>query len=136
MVRSQEAELKIGAFARAAGVGVETVRYYQRLGLLPVPVRDGGIRRYGADELKRLRFIRSAQRAGFTLEEARELLTLDAHDDRSRAQALARDRIAALDAKIAQLQDARRALARLAADCASGKGGACPIIATFERSDA
>lgn len=132
MVRSQEANLAIGAFAKAAGVGVETVRYYQRLGLLPVPASGAGIRRYGPDDLKRLRFIRSAQRAGFTLEEARELLTLDARDDRARAQELARDRIAALDARIAQLNGARQALARLAADCASGKGTACPIIATFE----
>ena len=132
MVRSQDAGLTIGAFAKAAEVGVETVRYYQRLGLIPVPPGGGGVRRYDADDLKRLRFIRSAQRAGFTLEEARELLTLDARDDRVRAQELARERIAALDAKIGQLSEARQALTRLAAECASGQGSKCPIIATFE----
>ena len=81
--------LTIGTLASEGGVGVETIRYYQRRGLLETPARAdlyGGIRRYGEDDLRRLRFIRSAQAAGFTLEQIAELLALDATDDRARAR--------------------------------------------------
>ena len=122
----------IGKLATAGGVGVETVRYYQRRGLLRVPERGGGIRRYGDDDIVRLRFIRSAQAAGFTLDEIAELLALDASTDRARARDLARHRIAALDAKIAELTAARSALTKLARDCAASGDGPCPIIAAFE----
>jgi len=123
----------IGGLARAAGVGVETVRYYQRRGLLPEPARPPGeIRRYGEADVKRLRFIRSAQAAGFTLSEIGELLALDAADDRARARALAQARVAALDAKIAELGRARDALAALATACAGRRGGACPILTAFD----
>ena len=126
------ASLTIGSLARQGGVGVETIRYYQRRGLLPTPRRGNGARRYGAEELKRLRFIRSAQAAGFTLEEVGELLALDASQDRARARALAKARIAALDAKIVELGRARDALKRLARDCSTNSRGPCPIIAAFE----
>jgi len=123
----------IGGLAHAAGVGVETVRYYQRRGLLPEPARPPGeIRRYGEADVKRLKFIRSAQAAGFTLSEIGELLALDAADDRARARALAQARVAALDAKIAELGRAREALAALATACASRRGGACPILTAFD----
>ena len=128
--------MSISQLARNAGVGVETVRYYQRRGLLPDPQPQktgvSGIRHYGADEVRRLRFIRTAQAAGFTLEEIAELLHLDSTDDRPRAREMARTRIAALDAKIAELQRARQALSKLAEDCAAGGKGPCPIIASFE----
>lgn len=134
MVRSQEVKpLTIGGLAEAGGVGVETVRFYQRRGLLEAPPRDGGIRRYGAEDVRRLRFIRQAQGAGFTLEEIRELLELDAGEDRGRARELALERIEALGAKIAELERARDALVRLAGECAQGGGGSCPILASFER---
>lgn len=131
----------IAGLAREGGVGVETVRYYQRRGLLPVPERrgpngSGGVRRYGDEDARRLRFIRSAQTAGFTLEEIAELLELDATADRARAREMARGRIAALDAKIADLVAARDALTRLAADCGSGGSGPCPIITAFEDATA
>ncbi|MGZ8336542.1 MAG: MerR family transcriptional regulator, partial [Allosphingosinicella sp.] len=87
--------LTIARLAAAAEVGVETVRYYQRRGLLDVPPRLGTIRRYGLDDLRRLRFIRRAQAAGFTLEEISELLALDATDDRARVREMATGRIAA-----------------------------------------
>ena len=136
MVQSQELSMTIGTLASAVGVGVETVRYYQRRGLLDTPKRDGGggtgVRRYGTEDLRRLRFIRSAQASGFTLEQIAELLQLDASEDRPRARALACERIAALDEKISQLTAARDALARLARDCADLDGGRCPIIAAFE----
>jgi MerR family mercuric resistance operon transcriptional regulator len=126
-------DVTIGGLAEAGGVGVETIRYYQRRGLFPVPRSMGGIRRYGMAELRRLKFIRAAQTAGFTLEEIGELLALDAGHDHGRARALAHERIRALDAKIAQLEQARDALKRLARDCARSKGP-CPIITAFERS--
>jgi MerR family mercuric resistance operon transcriptional regulator len=123
----------IGGLAKSAGVGVETVRYYQRRGLLPEPVRPPGeVRRYGEEDVRRLRFIRSAQAAGFTLVEIGELLALDAADDRARARELARSRVAALDARIAELREARDALAGLATACAKKKGGACPILRAFD----
>jgi MerR family mercuric resistance operon transcriptional regulator len=135
MVRNQAKNSDtIGGLARAAGVGVETVRYYQRRGLLPEPARPHGeIRRYGAEDLRRLRFIRSAQAAGFTLQEIKQLLDLDASDDRARARELAAVRVAALDAKIVELKEARDALAALAAACAKKGRGPCPILSAFDR---
>ncbi|HEY0115372.1 MAG TPA: MerR family transcriptional regulator, partial [Allosphingosinicella sp.] len=84
--------LAIGKLASAGGVGVETIRFYQRKGLMEQPTRAGAIRRYGHEDVRRLRFIRQAQTAGFTLQEIRELLELDAADDRSRARELAEAR--------------------------------------------
>jgi MerR family transcriptional regulator, mercuric resistance operon regulatory protein len=134
MVRDQAKNSDtIGGLAKAAGVGVETVRYYQRRGLLPEPARPPGeIRRYGETDLKRLRFIRRAQAAGFTLEEIGELLALDRTDDRARVRDLAGERVAALDARIAELKRARAALDRLRSTCASGNAGPCPIIEAFD----
>lgn len=124
--------LTIGKLATAGGVGVETIRFYQRRGLLETPTRDEGIRRYGSDDVRRLKFIRQAQAAGFTLEKIKELLLLDASDDRPRVRELAKERISALDAKIDELKQARDALKRLAHECGSGSAGPCPILASFE----
>jgi len=125
--------LTIARLADEGGVGVETVRYYQRRGLLPEPDRlDGGVRRYGEPEVKRLRFIRAAQTAGFTLEEIGELLTLDARDDRAQARARARARVAALEEKPAVRQAARAALGGLADQCGAGGKGPCPILTACE----
>lgn len=124
--------MRIGELAQAGGVGVETVRFYQRKGLLATPARDGGVRRYASEDARRLRFIRQAQAAGFTLAEIGELLELDAGEDRSRARELARKRIVALDAKIAEMALARDALERLALECGGGGSGPCPILKAFE----
>jgi MerR family mercuric resistance operon transcriptional regulator len=133
MVQSQEAEaLTIGGLAAAGGVGVETVRFYQRKGLLQTPTRQTGIRRYGREDVRRLRFIKQAQTAGFTLAEVKELLELDAGEDRPRARELAAVRLEALAAKIAELRRARDALQRLARECAEGSTGRCPILASFD----
>jgi len=126
--------MTISGLARAGGVGVETVRFYQRKGLLGTPERagGGGVRRYGDEDVRRLRFIRSAQGAGFTLDQIGELLRLDAGEDRARARELAAGRLAALDRKIAELQEARDALRRLASACHASDEGPCPIISAFE----
>lgn len=129
--------LTISELGKAAGVGVETVRFYQRRGLLsdPRPSRSGGAagrRHYGDDDVRRLRFVRSAQRAGFTLDEIARLIALDRDNDRATAQIMARERIAALDMRIAELETSRDALARLARACAGGTTGPCPILAAFD----
>ena len=124
--------MTIGKLAAAGGVGVETVRFYQRRGLLAEPDRNGGVRRYDQTDLNRLRFIRSAQAGGFTLAEIAELLALDATEDRARARELANKCIGEIDERIAALKTARKSLRRLADECADGAEGRCPIIAAFE----
>jgi MerR family transcriptional regulator, mercuric resistance operon regulatory protein len=124
--------LSIGKLAAAAGVGVETVRYYQRRGLLGMPARSDGVRRYGSNDVSRLRFIRQAQGSGFTLTEIQELLDLDSTDDRERARELALARLESLDQKIANLEATREVLRRVAAACSSEGAGPCPIIESFK----
>lgn len=125
--------LRISELARAGGVGVETVRFYQRRGLLAAHLGPAaGGRHYGSDDVRRLRYIRQAQVAGFSLAEIATLIDLDRNDDRPRARAMARERLAALDAQIAQLTEARAALSKLARDCARGEAGPCPILAAFD----
>jgi MerR family mercuric resistance operon transcriptional regulator len=124
-------DMTIGKFAAAGGVGVETIRFYQRKGILKTPKRLEGGRRYGAEDVRRLKFIRQAQTAGFTLEEIRELLELDAGDDRERAREAAKARLIALETRIAELNRTREALQRLVAECSSGKSGPCPILQSF-----
>ena len=123
--------MTIGKLAAAGGVGVETVRFYQRRGLLAEPDRNGGVRRYDQADLSHLRFIRAAQSGGFTLNEIAELLALDATEERSRARELANKRIKEIDEKIAALKNARQSLRRLADECADGQDGRCPIINAF-----
>lgn len=125
--------MRISELASGGEVGVETVRFYQRKGLLAVPRGDAPAgRHYGDEDLHRLRYIRKAQVAGFTLAEIAELIDLDRTNDRPRAREMARARIAAIDETIAQLERARRSLDRLARDCAKGGEGPCPILAAFD----
>ena len=132
------ATMTIAKLAHEGGVGVETVRYYQRRGLIDEPPRGSGggaggtIRRYGPEDLRRLRFVRSAQTAGFTLEEIGELMKLDAADDRLRARTMARHRVAALDVKIRELETAKIWLSRLADECGAADTGPCPILSAFD----
>ena len=115
----------IGQFAKQVDVTVETVRYYQRKGLLDTPDSTGGIRRYGQHDLRRLKFIRKAQEAGFTLREIKELIGLDSTQDHHRAYQLAMRRLQELDAKIAEMQQAR-------GNCAAGgESKPCAILAAF-----
>ncbi len=111
---------------------METIRFYQRRGLLEQPTRASGVRRYGSEDLRRLKFIRQAQTAGFTLEQIGELLDLNASEDRNRARELARGRIEALTSKILELERARDALQRLAKKCGDGSSGPCPILTSFD----
>ena len=130
------ARMTIGNFARAAGVGVETVRYYQRRGLLPVPAAlRTAYREYDAELLRRLKFIRRVQAAGFTLTEVRELLRLDRGRDRARVRALAAGKLAELDNRIRELQQLQCALREVVQDCEHGDAAApCPIIEAFEEA--
>ncbi|PLX67225.1 MAG: MerR family transcriptional regulator [Azoarcus sp.] len=122
--------LTIGALAKAAGVGVETVRYYQRRGLLAEPQQKrGAYRVYGERELARLRAVRRAQQLGFSLEEIDGLLALNEDTDRDRARALAQSKIELLDARIRQMQEMRNALTELVGCCQRTDAPApCPIL--------
>jgi len=126
--------MTIGRFAREAGVGTETVRYYQRRGLLPVPATGAGAyREYDDDLLRRLRFIRRTQAAGFTLEEIRDLLRLDRTRDRTRVRDAASRKLADLDERIHELQRIAQALQQVLRDCTHGDASRpCPIIEAFD----
>lgn len=131
--------LTSGQAAKAAGVGVETLRFYEREGLLPAPTRRGsGYRVYPRETVDRLAFIKRAKRLGFTLKEIRELLRL--RDDPEAGRRDVREKTAAkvadLDAAIADLQAKRRELLALASEC-SGDGPAadCPIVVGLSHGD-
>lgn len=123
----------IGKLATEAEVSVETIRYYQRKNLLEVPKQNAGFRKYSEHDLRRLKFIKEAQKAGFTLNEIKELLELDTSHDHQRAQQLAIVRIDELEQKISQMQQARDRLLRLSKQCESaGANKPCAILAAFE----
>ena len=123
-------EMTIGQLAEAAEVNVETVRYYHRRGLLPAPPRPiGGIRRYPADMLTRLHFIKRSQSLGFSLDEVEALLSL--HDGRacSTARAIAENKLAEVRQRIQDLSMLEGALTTLVQRCSRSKGKvSCPLI--------
>ncbi|WPC06437.1 Hg(II)-responsive transcriptional regulator [Pseudomonas benzenivorans] len=123
-------ELSIGKLAKAAGVSVETIRYYQRRGLLHEPVKPpGGQRRYPALMVARLCFIKRAQALGFTLEEVAGLLGLDQACACAETRALAARKLALIEQKMAELAGIRQILDELIAQCDAGEEKAqCPII--------
>lgn len=124
--------LTIGAVAKRVGVAIDTIRYYEREGLLPEPARRAsGYRSYDDSAITQLRFIRRAKDLGFTLEEIRELLALSA--DRARGvkavKLRAQKRLDAMDTRIAELQRVRSGLAQLVESCPGhGKPEECPIL--------
>lgn len=122
--------LTIGQVAKAAQVNVETVRYYQRRGLLREPEKPlNGQRRYSDDDVSQLQFIRRAQVLGFTLEEIENLLRLEGADCCGDTHDLAIHKLAVIDAKIADLTKMRKALIGLVHQCERGNlQGDCPII--------
>ena len=125
--------LRIGALARRAGVGIETVRYYQRRKLLETPEKQlGGQRSYPADYVERLLFIRRAQALGFSLDDVAALLTLNDGVDRVRARAIARRRLQEITARISDLRAMRAILEKLLHDCEHASGHVpCPIISAI-----
>src|SRR5260370_12657460 len=127
--------MRIGELARSVDVNVETIRYYQRIGLLELPERPyGGTRCYGTEDLKRLRFIRRAQQIGFSLEDIRALLELSSSDCRQVAK-LAADKLNLVHAKLKQLRRIESVLAKTVEQCARRKDNqACPIIETLSQS--
>ncbi|MGH9464696.1 MAG: MerR family transcriptional regulator [Thermoanaerobaculia bacterium] len=132
------ANLTIGQLAARGGVGVETVRFYERRGLLAPPLRrPSGYRMYGEEVVRRLRFIRRAQELGFSLAEIEELLALrgDSSELCQAAREQAAAKLADLDERIADLERMRKALAALAEACDAPVGAGCPILDALERVD-
>jgi MerR family transcriptional regulator, mercuric resistance operon regulatory protein len=120
----------IARLAGAADVHVETIRYYQRLKLVSEPPRPvGGIRRYSDADVERLRFIKRAQVMGFTLEEVRSLIALQARRSCRATRDLAMTKLRLIDARVRELRDLRKELAGLIADCdANTQETMCPVI--------
>jgi len=130
---SQSSEaLTIGRLARAAGVGVETIRYYQDRKLLPVPPSTGAFRYYPVTLVDRIRFIKRAQELGFSLEEVAELLHLEEGADRRSVRAIATHRLSQIEQKLAGLRRMQRVLRNLVTECEhTGADLPCPIIGTL-----
>ena len=121
--------LTIGALAKAAGVHVETVRYYQRRGLVAEPRRQtGSVRRYGHEAVKRLRFIRRAQELGFTLEEIKILVRLGETPNCRDAKTLAARKLGLIESRLEDLRRMQSALKSLVSQCDTGRERSCPII--------
>ena len=122
----------IGRLARAADVGVETVRYYQQRKLLPVPASQGSFRRYDEGLVQRIRFIKRAQELGFALEEIRELLRLNDGTDRRAIRRISTARLDQIEEKLTDLNRMRKVLKHLIAECENaGTSCPCPIIETL-----
>lgn len=123
------ADLTIGKLAERAGVNVETIRYYQRRGLLEEPKKPfGGYRRYPATVTKRVRFIKRAQALGFTLEEVAGLLHLDAASACAETRELAARKLRLIEEKLTELRAMREGLADLVGKCGKRTNRPCPII--------
>ena len=131
----QNESLTIGKVAERAGVHVETIRYYQRLGLVPEPERQlGRIRHYDEQAVFRLRFIKRAQELGFSLEEVRNLLRLEDGQSCSATWKMAATKLSSIQARITDLRQMEKLLKGLIAECEAGKRPrACPIIAALSR---
>ncbi len=129
MTTTEPTSLTIGRLAKQAGVGIETVRYYQQRGLLPVPASSGSYRQYPVAMIERIRFIKRAQELGFSLEEIGELLTLDEHTDRLTIRNIASHKIEQIQKKLDDLSCIKTTLQQLVSCCASTSlEKNCPII--------
>ena len=125
----ETADLTIAGVAREAGIGVETVRYYERRGLIRQPEkRNGAYRRYGPEHVRRIRFVKRAQELGFTLEEIETLLGLQDGANRAQVRRVASARREQIRAKMADLRRIDRVLTHLLAECEAGQTPHCPII--------
>ena len=130
--------LTIGAYAKAADVNVETIRFYQRKGLLAQPDKPyGGIRRYGEADVARVRFVKSAQRLGFSLDEITELLRLEDGTRCKEASILAEQKLRDVREKLAELARMESVLSGLVQACHESKGSvSCPLIGALHREKA
>ena len=127
--------MRIGAAAEQAGVNVQTLRYYERRGLLPRPPRrTSGYREFPDDAVRVVRFVKRAQDLGFTLDEIEELLRLrnDKRRDRARVRTVAAKRVQDIERKIAELQAMKQALSHLVHCCEEGATLECPIIEALD----
>jgi Cu(I)-responsive transcriptional regulator len=127
--------MRIGAAAEQAGVNVQTLRYYERRGLLPkAPRRLSGYREFPEDAVRVVRFVKRAQDLGFTLDEVEALLRLrhDKRRDRVRVRAVAEQRVRQIDRKIEELQAMKQALSHLLHCCRAGATLECPIIEALD----
>lgn len=128
--------MTIGALAREAGVGVETIRYYQRRRLMNEPERPhGSIRRYRDADLRRLRFIRHARYLGFSLDEAGELLQLDDGVECEQAQRIAEEKLEQICQRLRQLGQIQDTLQALLEQCRGSETARCPMIEALESPD-
>jgi len=129
---ARSAGIQIGDLSRQTGCNIETIRYYERIALLPIPFRTAGRHRlYDTADVRRLAFIRRARELGFTLDKVRTLLSLSANDGPdacANVRELAENHLAEVRAKIADLQAMQRVLADAVRCCSSGKMPGCPII--------
>ncbi|ROQ21418.1 MerR family mercuric resistance operon transcriptional regulator [Marinimicrobium koreense] len=126
--------MTIGTLAKAAGVNVETIRYYQRCDLMPEPEKPyGGIRQYDERALSRLHFIRSAQWLGFSLKEVGELLRLDDGTHCDEARGLGESKLLEVRAKIRGLRQIEKVLDGMVRSCLSQSNITCPMIASLYR---
>jgi Hg(II)-responsive transcriptional regulator len=128
----------IAEAAQQAGVNVQTIRYYERRGLLPRPARRATTyRQYSLEAIRIVRFIKRAQDLGFTLDEIAELLELrgESRRDRARIRAVAERKLCQVEGKIAELQSMQRALSHLVHCCAAGTTLECPIIEALDRPE-
>ncbi|MGH7095122.1 MAG: MerR family transcriptional regulator [Stellaceae bacterium] len=124
--------IAIGELSRQTACNIETIRYYERIGLLPQPDRGGGrFRRYGPGDVARLRFVRRARQLGFALDDVRVLLRLagsDGEDRRAEARSVFSAHIEEIRAKVADLQSMERVLSEAVEECAAGRHPKCPLI--------
>src|SRR6266853_2416222 len=127
----ESGRIAIGALSKHTGTNIETIRYYERVGLLPTPARSsGGYRLYGTDHVKRLNFVRRARALGFSVAEVRKLLTLADQKRRPCAEVrvVAKTHLEDVKAKIADLRQMERVLKDTVARCETGTGSHCPMI--------
>ena len=123
--------LTIGSLAKKTGTKVQTIRYYEQIGLMPEPGRtEGGQRRYGDAELDRLSFIRHSRQLGFSLDAIRELLELSDHPEKScdEADAIARRQLRQVEQRMARLKALRSELKRMVRECSGGRSADCRVL--------
>ena len=129
-------EFTAGKLARKANLNIETLRYYENIGLMPKPKRmDSGYRIYNEDDLKKLLFIKNSKMLGFTLKEIKELLFLKVDDERkcNDVRIIAEKKIKEIELKVKEMNKIKKALKQLAQKCSKTSSDECPILSEIER---